>query len=177
MNPLSQPPKAKATSTATLSVLVLIRRWSLAEDYQAQLIALARVAVVHELILVGKQVQELPLLLAGEAKLRSYQLHSDSLPLRAEAAAFEAGAEVLVMLELDVILPLQALQAIPQTIEDGCYFGGLIRAHSRWWWGFLKRATISCKGLFWFRLIQGYFVSRKVYHHSGDLATFERTVS
>ncbi len=115
-----QPTSAKDTSTATLSVLVLIRRWLLAEEYQAQLKALARVPVVQELILVGKQVQELPVLLASEAKLRSYQLHSDSLSLMVEAAAFEAGAEVLVILEQDVILPQQALLAIPQALEEGC---------------------------------------------------------
>jgi hypothetical protein len=130
MNHLSQATTAKETSTATLSVLVLIRRWPLAEEYQAQLIALARLAVVQELILVGKQVQELPVLLAVEAKLHSYQLYSGSLPLMAEVAAFEAGAEVLVILEQDVLLPLQALQAIPQAIAAGCYFGGLIRARA-----------------------------------------------
>lgn len=167
---MNHPPQSmivKATSTAPLSVLVLINSWPLAEDYQAQLLSIAQVAVVQELILVGKQVQELPSMLAGESKLRSYELNSGSLSLMAEAAAFEAGAEVLVILEQDVILPQQALQAIPQAIADGCHFGGLIPARSRWWWGFLKIATVSCKGLFWFRLIHGYFVSRKIYHHSG----------
>ena len=172
-----QPFTPKATSTVTISVLVLISRWPLAEDYQTQLIALAQVAVVQELILVGKQVQELPSLLAGEAKLRCYQLDSGSLPLMIEAGAVEAGAEVLVILEQDVILPLQALQVIPQAIEAGCHFGGLIRGGSRWWWGFLKKVTVCCKGLFWFRHVQGYFVSKKFYHHSGGFKQDGRLIT
>lgn len=172
-----QPFIPKATPTATISLLVLISRWPLSEGYQAQLKVLAQTAVVQELILVGKEVQELPLLLAGEAKLRTYQLNSGSLPLMTEAAAFEAGAEVLVILEQGVSLPEQALQAIPGAIAAGYFFGGLIRGRTRWWCGFLEKATVYCKCLLWFRLIQGYFISKKVYHHSGGFKQDGRLIT
>lgn len=173
----AQPSISEDTPSASLSVLVLISSWPLEEAYQAQLKTLAQNAVVQELILVGEYVQELPLLLAGEAKLRSYTLNSGSLSLMAEAAAFEAGAEVLVILEQNVILPPKTLQTIPATIAEGCQFGGLIQGRSRWWRGLLRGATVYCKCLLWFRLIQGYFVSRTIYHHSGGFKQDGRLIT
>jgi hypothetical protein len=98
-------PSPKDSPVSSMSVLVLVSHWPLTERYQKQLKALAQVDVVQELILFGKEVQELPLSLAGELKLRSYQLPSASLPLMTEAAAFEAGAEVLLVLKQGVSLP------------------------------------------------------------------------
>jgi hypothetical protein len=170
-------PAPKDSPVSSMSVLVLVSHWPLTERYQEQLKALAQADVVQELILFGKEVQELPLSLAGEAKLRSYQLPSASLPLMTEAAAFEARAEVLLVLKQGVSLPEQTLQAIPPAVAKGYYFGGLIGRRNRWWFSFLKVATIYCKGLFWFHLCKGYFVSRKVYHHSGGFKQNGRLIS
>ena len=88
------------TSPATLSVLVPISYWPLSDSYQQQLLALVQVEVVYELILIGKQVQELLPPLIKEPKVRFFQLNSGSPTLMAEAGAFEAGADVLVILKL-----------------------------------------------------------------------------
>jgi hypothetical protein len=165
------------TAPAALSVVVLVRHWPLSDSYQQQLLALAQLEVVHELILVGKQMQELPPLLIKEPKLRSFQLNSDSSFLMAEAGAFEAAADVLVILQQGVKLSAQMLQKIPLTVAEGYEFGGLIAQRNRWWTGILKLATASCKGLCWFRLSQGYFASRKIYHHSGGFKQDGRMIS
>lgn len=165
------------TVPATLSVVVLARHWPLSDSYQQQLLALAHLEVVHELILVGKQMQELPPLLIKDPKLRSFQLDSDSPFLMAEAGAFEAAADVLVILKQGVHLSGQMLQKIPLAVAKGYEFGGLIARSNRLWTGFLKLATAYCKGVFWFRLSQGYFVSRKVYHHSGGFKQDGRMIS
>lgn len=155
------------TTPATLSMVVLARHWPLSDSYQQKLLTLVHLEVVYELILVGKQMQELPPLLIKEPKLRSFQLNSDSPFLMAEAGAFEAAADVLVILKQGVNLSAQMLQKIPLAVAKGYEFGGLIARSNRWWTGFLKLATAHYKGLFWFRLSQGYFVSRKVYYQSG----------
>lgn len=164
--------KEQATSEdsgapATISVLVLIRYWTLSESDQQQLLTLARLKEVHELILLGKQMQELAPALIKEPKLRFFQFTSGSPSLMAEAGAFEADADVLVILKQGISLSAKMLQKIPLAVANGYEFGGLVARGKPWWIGFLKLATVYCKGLGWFRLCQGYFVTRKVYHRSG----------
>jgi hypothetical protein len=162
---LSAPPDGAASR---ISVLVLLSHCPLTERYQKQLQALARAETVQELILLSKQLpDQLSPHLKKEPKLRHLQLHSDSLSLMAEAGVFEACADVLLILKQDVSLSAPDLQAIIEPEAEGYGFGGLIRKRNSCWAGFLKMATVHCKGLFWFRLSQGYFVSRKVYHQSG----------
>ncbi len=155
------------TASTSVSLVVLIRHWPLSIPYQQQLLAMANIVEVHELILVGKHIRELPIVLSNEPKLRSFQLHTSAYFLMAEVGAFEATADVLVILKQGVNLSAQMLQKIPFIVTKGYAFGGLISLRYRWWTSFLKQATIYCKGLFWFRLSQGYFVSRKVYYQSG----------
>lgn len=162
-----QTPSTGDTSSTSLSVLVLISHWPLSEKYQQQLLTFARAEEVQELILIGKGMQELPFLLTREPKLRLYRLSSGSVSFMAEAGAFEADADVLVILKQGVSLPGKTLRAIMKVIAAGCHFGGLIGRRNRCWLGLLKKAARSYKGLYWFRLCQGYFVSRKTYHHSG----------
>ena len=165
------------TSPASLSVLVLIRHWPLSDSYQQQLLVLAHLEVVHELILVGKQIQDLPPQLIKESKIRSFQLTSGSLSMIAEAGAFEAEADVLVILKQSVNIFAKMLQKVPLAVGRGYEFGGLVAGRNRWWIGFLKMATVYCKGLCWFRLCQGYFVSRKIYHQSGGFKQNGRLIS
>lgn len=161
-------PAPKNDPATSLSVMVLVDHWPLKERYQDQLLELAQAGAVQELILLSKQLPEqLPPQLEKEPKLRHFQLSSDSLSLMAEAGVFEACADVLLLLKQGVSLPTQALQAIKEAEAEGFHFGGLIRKRNSWWVSFLKMATVYCKGLFWFRFSQGYFVSRKVYHQSG----------
>lgn len=168
---------SKPPESASLSVLVLIRHWPLSNIYQQQLLVLSRLKGLHELILVGKQKHGLPAELEQEPKIRFFQLNSASPALMAEAAAFEANADVLVILKQGVSLPAQMLQTIPLAIAQGYEFGGLLTGSRRWWTGLLKLATIHCKGLFWFRLSQGYFVSQKVFHNSGGFKYNGRLIS
>lgn len=119
----------------------------------------------------------LPATLAGQEKLRCLQLNSRSQALLTEAGAFEAGAEVLVILKQGVSLPELSLQSITAAVAGGCHFGGFIPRSKRWWAGMLKSVIIHCKVLFWFRLSKGYFVSRRVYHHSGGFKNDGRLIS
>lgn len=164
-------------SPATISVLVLVPQWPLSYRYQQQLLILAQFEVVHELILPVNQRQELPPLLKKEPKLRSFQLTSDSFSHMAEAGAFEADADALLILKQDLELSAKMLQEIPLAISRGFEFGGLIKGSKRWWSGLLKLATYYCKGLCWFHLCQGYFMSRKIYHHSGGFKEDGRLIS
>ena len=150
-----------------ISVLVLISNWQMPESYQQQLKEVARSADVLEIILVGKQAENIPPLLKEEPKMRHFQISCCSPSLMAEAGAFEASAEVLVILKQGVILPARALGEIPQAITEGCLFGGFIKSKNRWSAAFLKMAAVKCKGLFWFKITDAYFMSRQVYHHSG----------
>jgi hypothetical protein len=171
------PSVSMPAHTASLSVLVLMHHWRLSAGEQQQLLALAQCGLVQELILVGREVQELPAGLAGQEKLRCFQLDSSSQALLTEAGAFEAGAEVLVILQQGIGLPEPALHAVGAAVAGGCHFGGFIPRSRRWWAGLLKSATVHCKGLFWFHLTRGYFVSRKVYHHSGGFKNDGRLIS
>lgn len=162
---------------ARISVLVLISTCQWPESYQKQLLEIAHAADVLEIILVGIQVQELPLLLKKEPKLRHFQICCDSPLLMTEAAAFEARAEVLVILKQGVILTATALEEIPLAVIEGCLFGGFIKSKNRWNAALLKLAAVKCKGLFWFKLTAGYFMSRQVYHHAGGFKQDGRLIS
>jgi hypothetical protein len=167
----------KAPPAATISVLVLMRHWLLSQSEQEQLLGLTQLGVVKELILVGKDVQILPASLSGQEKLRCLQLNSSSQALLTEAGAFEAGAEVLVILKQGVSLPELTLQSVTAAVAGGCHFGGFIPHSKRWWAGLLNGVIMHCKGLCWFRLSRGYFVSRRVYHHSGGFKNDGRLIS
>ena len=152
----------------SLSVLMLIQcPWRFTGRDQLQLLKIARLAVVKELIMVGKQLPKLSFQLEKEAKLRFFKLDSESLPLQAEAGAFEACADILVYLQQGVKLKEHFLLQVPLAVAEGFQFGGLIISRNRCWAHVLKVSCTLCKGLFWFRKSQGYFVSRKVFHQSG----------
>lgn len=138
---------------------------------------MARIGMVEEVILIGSRIAEFPDLLKKEPKLRIYQLSYDSFPLMAEAGAFEASAETLVILKQGTLLAEKTLNEIPQTISGGFEFGGLIKSKNRWSAAFLKMAAVKCKGLFWFKITEGYFMSRQVYHHSGGFKHDGKLVS
>lgn len=129
------------------------------ESYQEKLKELAQTEAVLEIILLSKKLPEqlLPQLVK-ESKLRYFQLDSGSLNLMTEAGAFEAVADLLVVLKQGVNLPAQALLTIPMAVAQGYHFGGLIGKRNHWWVGFLEIADVYCKGLLWFRLYQGFFV-------------------
>lgn len=150
-----------------LSILVLVSNWKLSEDYQAQLVAMAKVRMVEEVIMVGSQVEDFPALLRQESKIRPFQLHSGPLPLMAEAGAFEARGDILVILKQEAILAEKTLQEISEAISEGYEFGGFLRKNHSWYTAFLKMATVKCKGLFWFHITHGYYMSQKVYQLSG----------
>lgn len=171
-------PAPQSSPATSLSLLVLVSHWPLEKPYQEQLSVLMQAEDVRELILLSKQLPErlLPQL-AKEPKLRYFQLSSGSFPLMAEAGAFEAAADVLVILKQDVSLPEQALQTIREAGVDGVHFGGLIRKRNRLLERVLEMVTVYCKGLFWFRFCQGYFVSRQVYHQSGGFKQNGRLLS
>lgn len=172
---LSAPKESPATS---ISILLPVGHWPLKESYQEMLKELAQTEAVLEIILLSKKLPEqlLPQLVK-ESKLRYFQLDSGSLNLMTEAGAFEAVADVLVILKQEVRLPAQALQRIREAVAQGYHFGGLIGKRNRWWVGFLKIATAYCKGLLWFRLCQGFFVDRKLYHQSGGFKQDGRLIS
>lgn len=157
--------------------MVLINNWQLPENYQKKLLEIAHAADVFEIILVGNKSHEVPSLLKKEPKIRHCQVCGDSPLLMAEAAAFEASAEVLVILKQGVMLTAQAIREIPLAIIEGYLFGGFIKSKSRWSAALLKIATIKCKGFFWFRITKGYFMSRQVYHHAGGFKQNGRLIS
>jgi hypothetical protein len=173
----SQVSLSNQNTTASISVLVLIRNWALTTREQKQLQLLAQVQQVQELILVGRQVQALSEPLANEAKVRCYGLNSSSTSLQTEAGAFEAVADVLVILHQGVGLPGPVLLAAARAVEAGCCFGGFIPAQQHWRAWILKKLTFYCRGLFWFRLTKGYFMCRKMYHHAGGLKHDGRLLS
>lgn len=154
-------------SPTSMCVLVLITNPQLPNKYQHQLLAFTRVKEVQQVILVGKHPQELPQLLANEPKLKYCQIPLGSLSLMAEAGAFEAQADVLVLLKQGVWLQGQTLREICCLVASGYHFGGLIPGGKPWWFSVLKKTIMPVKGLAWFRLSRGYFVSRKLYQLSG----------
>lgn len=150
-----------------MCVLVLITNPRLPQKYQHQLLAIARVKEVQEVILVGKHPQELLQLLANEPKLKYFQITFGSLSLMAEAGVFEAQADVLVLLKQGVWLHGHTLRKVLREVASGCHFGGLIPCGKSWWFSMLKNTVVSVRLLVWFRLSKGYFVRRKLYQLSG----------
>ena len=151
----------------SISLLVLIRQWQLPLYYQQQLLSLAQSQSVQEVVLVGKGSCGLPALLAEHPKFRCCYTQGRSFSLMADAGAFEARGEVLLIFEQGITPSLQVLGDIPGAFAGGYQFGGLIQKRNLLWSLCLQLATRYFPGLYWFRLSQVYFVCRKMYHYSG----------
>lgn len=170
-------PTPTLVPTAPISILVMMGRWELSDSDQQQLLQMAQADPVEEVILLGKMEEELPPILQHEPRLRQFQVNSCTPSLMAEAGAFEARAEVLLVLKTVSCLNRQALDGILLALKEGYEFGGLIRERNRWQTSLLKMGTAYCRGLFWFGFSHAYFMSKRVFYQSGGFKQNGKLVS